>query len=315
MFTMNIELLSLVESVLGSGDKKSRDNYAFYCPSCKHHNKKLEIDMYTNTHLQNKWGCWVCGFRGRTIRTLFKVLRVSKDKMDKLNSLIKYKADGDEYKDEKIVYPRSFNFIKDYNNLKGYDRLFAKTSIKYLEKRNVLFDDIVKYNIGISTDGYFKNRIIFPSYDSDGILNYYTGRNIIEDGMPSYLFPESSKNIIPYESHINFSEPVVLCEGVFDAIAIRNNAIPLLGKFVSENLHDSLVTKSNDIYICMDRDAMKEALKLGLEYKSYGKNVYIVELPEKDPSEMGWEEVNKLIRKTPILSDRKILEMKFNYNI
>ncbi len=312
---MNIELLSLIESVLGNGDRKARENYAFYCPNCKHHNKKLEIDLHTDSYLQNKWGCWVCGFKGRTVRALFRVLRVPIEKMEKLNSLIRYKSDGEEHREEVISYPPSFKFIKDYNNLRGFERLFAKTAIRYLEKRNVVFDDIVKYNIGICTEGKFKNRIIFPSYDGDGVLNYFTGRIVVEKGLPPYTFPESNKNLIPYESHINFSEPVVLCEGVFDAIAIRNNAIPLLGKFVSETLHEALVNKSNDIYICMDKDAMREALHLGMEYKSYGKNVYVVELPEKDPSEMGWEEVNKLIRKTPILSDRKILEMKFKYNI
>ena len=40
---------------------------------------------------------------------------------------------------------------------------------------------------------------------------------------------------------INCNVPIVLVEGVFDAIAIRNNAIPLLGKFPSKTLVKRLV--------------------------------------------------------------------------
>ena len=72
---------------------------------------------------------------------------------------------------------------------------------------------------------------------------------------------------------INWNEPIVLVEGVFDAIAIRNNAIPLLGKFPSKTLVMRLVEKKvKKIYIALDEDARKDAIKLSkfLIIKSIG---------------------------------------------
>ncbi len=35
---------------------------------------------------------------------------------------------------------------------------------------------------------------------------------------------------IPFEIFINWNSPIIRCEGMFDAISIKRNAIPLLGK-------------------------------------------------------------------------------------
>ena len=54
---------------------------------------------------------------------------------------------------------------------------------------------------------------------------------------------------------------LVLCEGPFDAIAIKRNAIPLLGKNIQSNLMKKIVTSLVDkIYIALDKDAIKQAL-------------------------------------------------------
>ena len=38
-------------------------------------------------------------------------------------------------------------------------------------------DDILKHNIGYCDEGKYSNRIIIPSYDSDGQLNFFVGRD------------------------------------------------------------------------------------------------------------------------------------------
>ena len=62
---------------------------------------------------------------------------------------------------------------------------------------------------------------------------------------------------------VNWNEPIILVEGVFDAIAIRNNAIPLLGKFPSKTLVMRLVEKQvKKIYVALDEDARQDEIKL-----------------------------------------------------
>ena len=69
-------LLGFIENVLGKSHKRARENYAFTCPKCNHHKPKLEVNMHTNEKGENPFECWVCGFKGRTIRSLLKQLQV-----------------------------------------------------------------------------------------------------------------------------------------------------------------------------------------------------------------------------------------------
>ena len=43
-----------------------------------------------------------------------------------------------------------------------------------------------------------------------------------------------------FENQINWDEPITLVEGVFDAMAVKRNAIPILGKFIPKTLNDSI---------------------------------------------------------------------------
>ncbi|MEW3852040.1 hypothetical protein QOZ73_32900, partial [Pseudomonas aeruginosa] len=87
----------------------------------------------------------------------------------------------------------------------------------------------LRYNIGYCCDGSFKNRIIIPSYDKNGDLNFFSARDFLNTSSYKYLFPKWSKDIVGNELFINWSEPITLVEGSFDALSIRNNVIPLFG--------------------------------------------------------------------------------------
>ena len=105
--------------------------------------------------------------------------------------------------------------------------------------------------------------IIIPSYDANGNLNYFTGRSFEKEPYIKYRNPEASREIIPFELFINFDLPLVLCEGPFDAIAIKRNAIPLLGKNIQDSLMKKIVQSTVEkIYIALDTDAMKQAHKI-----------------------------------------------------
>jgi hypothetical protein len=55
-------------------------------------------------------------------------------------------------------------------------------------------------------------------------------------------------------------------------------------------------SKVQKIYIALDNDAVKQALKFCEQLLDVGKEVYLVELQGKDPSEMGFEHFTKLIQ-------------------
>ena len=67
---------------------------------------------------------------------------------------------------------------------------------------------------------------------------------------------------------------------------------------------------SKKIYITLDTDALKQALKFCEELLNEGKEVYLVELPGKDPSEMGFECFTNLIQKSIPLNQFTLMEKK-----
>jgi len=302
-------LVTLVNSVLGSGKPTARNNYAYYCPFCNHRNKKLEVNLTENKEGQNKWHCWVCHKRGKTIYSLFKQVKANKDKINEASKIIKSSnvSIKDFYYDEvKVNLPKEYKSFKD---IKKSD-IEGKHALHYLKKRGINLSDILKYNIGYCTQGKYSGSIIIPTYDSDYNLNYFISRRF-KDGGRKYNNPIASRNIIANEHLINWDLPIILCEGIFDAIAIKRNVIPLLGTNIQSNLMKRIVTsRVEKVYIALDQDAQKHALKFCEMLLAENKEVYLVDLQEKDPSDMGFENFTKLIQTTPPLDYYELLEKK-----
>ena len=305
---VNQLLVTLVNSVLGSGKSTARNNYAYHCPFCHHHKPKLEVNLTENREGKNPWHCWACDVRGTTIYSLFKQIKVDSNKYGELKSLVKTSK---SIKETQVV--SSVSLPNEFISLSTGDLndISARHARAYLKSRNISKYDIIKYNIGYCKSGLYNNMIIIPTYNKEGQLNYFTARSFEKEPYIKYRNPSASRDIIPNEHLINWNIPIVLCEGLFDAIAIKRNAIPLLGKNIQSSLMKKIVTSLVDkIYIALDRDAIKQALKFCEKLMAEGKEVYLVDLQDKDPSEMGFKNFTKLIQKTVPLTYYDLMEQK-----
>jgi hypothetical protein len=305
---VNQLLVTLVNSVLGSGKATARNNYAYHCPLCNHHKPKLEVNLTENREGKNQWHCWACDARGTTIYNLFKQLKTDQGKFKELSSLVKTSRSIKETQViSSVVLPPEFVSL---NNVDTSD-IMARHALAYLKNRHISKYDIIKYNLGYCDKGLYKNMIIMPTYDVDGRLNYFTARSFEKEPYVKYRNPPASRDVIPNEHLINWNIPIILCEGLFDAIAIKRNAIPLLGKNIQSSLMKKIVTSVVDkIYIALDRDAIKQALKFCEKLMAEGKEVYLVDLQDKDPSEMGFKNFTKLIQNTVPLTYYDLMEQK-----
>lgn len=304
-------LLGLVETVLDKGKHTSRGNYAFHCPFCHHHKPKLEINLETNSKGENTWHCWTCDSKGKSIYSLFKRLDVSKDKLEQLKSHIKYiptGREGDIKEEFKIELPKEF---KSLINPTG-NSVTLRQALKYIKSRNITSNEIIKYNIGYCSSGRYNNSIVIPSYDKNGNINYFISRSFEIDPVRKYNAPRCNKNeIIGLEYFINWNVPIILCEGIFDAIAIKRNAIPLFGKSISQALMMKLVENNvKTIYIALDNDALKDSIKHCEKLLNLGKEVYLIELEGKDPSDIGFEEFTKLLHNSTKLTFSELFAKK-----
>ncbi len=278
----------------------------FWSPFISHHKPKLQINVQTQ-----KWHCWVSNQGGHNLFQLFKKLKASKEHFDELVELVgdkKYVRKNTNKEDKKIVrLPNEFKPLW----LDG-NSIIRKHAIVYLKNRGITLIDVIRYGMGYCEEGLYANRIIVPSYSSDGELNYFVGRDIYEGGM-KYKNPPVSKDVIGLDLFINWNEPIVLCEGVFDAIAIRRNAIPLFGKTIPKSLMKKIYEKQvKQIYILLDSDAIMDSIKITDSLMKNGINVYYVNLSEEDPSDMGFKKVINLIKETKQTSFSDLMRMKLN---
>ena len=309
----NLKLLQLLESVLGKGKSTSGNNVAFFSPFTSHYKPKLEIDINTDNNGQNPWHCWISDKKGRSIHSLFKQLNLSKDKFEKLGKIIersKYRNNSTEIskKEEQIQLPEDFKPLWLKNNTPDY-----RNAIYYLQKRKITIFDIIRYRIGYADNGPYSGKIIIPSYDENGQLNYFVSRAFYENDPYKHKNPKVSKDIIGFDMLINWNEPITLCEGAFDAITIKRNAIPLFGKQINPKLRMKIIEEGvKEINICLDNGAIVNARNIAKTFMGEGIKVHLVKLDKQDPNELGYKKITEKIQDTYQFSFEEMMHMEIN---
>ena len=284
------KIINLLNRVLNNTGRKlkKQDEWMYWSPFVSHHKPKLQINIQN----QN-WHCWVSNQGGRNLFQLLKKVGASREHFEELSELVDDLPRYKKTEDTKSIVKLPDEFKPLWN---GNETIVKKHALNYLKKRCITSEDILKYNIGYCDEGIYSNRIIIPSYDTDGQLNFFVGRDFYNSTM-KYKNSPTSKDIVGFELFINWDEPIVLCEGIFDAIAIKRNAIPLFGKTIPKSLMKKIYEKKvRQIYILLDNDAVNDSIKITDSLMRNGIKVYYVKLTDKDPSDMGFESVTNLIK-------------------
>lgn len=288
--------------------RKGGNQAVYFCPCCHHHKRKLEINLETG-----QWHCWTCNIKGSYLGSfLFQVKapQTYRDQLAELTKDIRLLARRKrEASEGEIFLPQEFLPLSKPRNSVEY-----KNAIAYLKRRGILREDILRYNIGYCEEGDYACHIVIPSYDAEGKLNFFIGRRYYEtEGAIPHKKPVTSMNLVGFESFINYNYPLNLCEGAFDAIAIRNNAIPLFGKYPSKKLREKMIfNKTKRVNMVLDDDALDDAIKNYqlLVRQVPGVTVHMVRLNGKDPSKLGFKKTHEIIRNTPEFTESDFFRYK-----
>ena len=298
---------SLLDVHLGKGKIISKGDVAYYCPICKHKNAKLMVNVKTGNY-----NCFTCHPKttGKTPVSLLKKIGSPSEAIIEMkgyfvNDTTLIKAE----EEVKLVHlPKEFINLIDTSDT----CLEKRQAVTYLKKRGVSSIDIVKYNIGYCKTGRYRNKVIIPSYNSNGRLNYFIARSFEKEPKLKIDSPECKKSeLIGFEYYINWNTPVILCEGIFDAMAIKRNAIPLFGKTISKALMIKLLQSDvQTVYLALDDDAIRESIDHAQKLLDLGKEVYIIKLEGKDPSELGFENMISCLQSAKPLTATDLLLLK-----
>ena len=310
---MNIignEFHSIIENIFGDVKGIGYSNQLqVNCPKCQERDGLSQPDGKYNLDInceKRVFRCWKCddptfsGSLGRLIRTFGSVADY-----ELYRSYAGVYSDF-EYEEEEVIVKLPKEMIlfsdMDVNNIEHFE------AYNYMVvDRKINRDLLLKYKIGFCIDGKYTKRIVIPSYDKFGNLNYFITRTYDESiKKKKYDNPKANKDSIIFnEGFINWDFTVYLVEGAFDMLSMPNNTIPMLGKTISNTLFIKLKQLKPNIVIVLDPDALKESIDLLILlnniYFGFEERLRVVVIPtDEDIDEYrknrGTKEVAKLLR-------------------
>ena len=286
----NEALVELLEDVLGDHGLHypNRGQISFNCPVCDDDRNKHNLEV---NYVDNVYKCWSCGDSEGTHGPLGKLFdKYGNKKQKKIYQVLKPETVVKREKPKKqLKLPEGFTLFKDSSPVYPVRR----AAINYLHNRGITDLMIEKYQIGFCDKGDHAGRIVIPSYDSKGELNYYIARSWNPMSRAKYKNPEAEKDkIIFWENLIDWNKDIYLVEGAFDGLFVENS-IPMLGKHMSELLFNTIYKKAKgDVIICLDADAWQNSVKLYHELHGgelWGR-IKLIKLPDdKDIADLRGE--------------------------
>jgi hypothetical protein len=285
--------ISFVRSAFGE-ITVARDgvNVATKCPKCKSPGKrKFSINL-------ENWSChcWVCGIKGKTpYRILSQHVGESTAREFSERFLnIKISADVEEIKEKPVELPAGFTPLCLELNSRDPD---IRDCISYLKSRGLYERDLWYFKIGSSKIGKFRRRIIIPSFDSEGELNYFSARTI-DDSRYKYINSRAKKReIIFNEINIDWKKEITIVEGPFDLFKCNSNSTCLLGSVLSKRsyLFKKIVANQSPVLLGLDLDMKEKTLKIADLLSEYGCEVRILSMGKfNDVGEMSKNDFNDL---------------------
>ena len=291
-------VLSVLQQSLGNHTRMDNTgNVQFYCPSCKHRKQKLAVNVRNL-----RYHCWICDERGNNIASFLwkngfkneaKKLKSDVGQSRELSSLFETPKQIEDTREENVEFPKKY-----HNMFVNKNKPMFVHAAEYLYQRGLTDDDFIKYNIHFSI---IENRILFPSYDTAGVLNYYVSRSIEPDCFIKYRNSNNSKTEIIFNEHlIDWNKTLYLVEGVFDYITCRQNAVTILGSTLTRNskLYKKIVKCQTPIVFALDVDANKKMFKSIENIITYNDHVSYIDWGSetRDISEMGTDNFLNFIK-------------------
>jgi len=305
--TVNLlQVKQLLDEHLGSSiQHKKNGEFSYHCPFCNHYKPKLQINL-TN----QKWHCWVCNSRGLSLTSLLKKSNAPQPTYSKIKELYgETRITGkSEFAREIVGLPEHYKPLYVNHNTPDYRN--ALHYIMNVRKLSAL--DILRYQIGYCEEGPYAGMIIIPSFDEGGNINFYVGRSYYSQSTVSHKNPPVTKDIVGFESQINWDEPIIIVEGAFDAMATKRNVIPLFGKAIHPQLKNKIVKHTKKLYLALDKDAITDALDYVEYFLNHDIEVYLVNLPGKDPSELGYGSMVECLQHAEKVDFFKLMTLKLS---
>ena len=303
------EKLKLLKKALGHC-WTNEEEHQFHCPKCNHHKLKLSVNIDKGV-----FKCWICDYSGTKISPLIRRFAPSYYADWRL---LEGEIDLDKYDtifaDEVEAPPQIIDLPENFQTLTGKKTRLKQKPLNYLYSRGFTDTDILNWKIGFCDFGEYQDRVIVPSFDSEGNVSFFIARSYTDDWM-KYRNPKVSKDIIFNDLNVDWDNDVILVEGVFDAMKCKN-AIPLLGSTLRENslLFQKICERKPNVYLALDEDAKGKEFGIAKKLREYGIRTMSIKItPYSDIGEMPVAVVEERKQNADIVSDLDYLHYKLDF--
>lgn len=281
--------IEILKEIFPSFRLRKQVEFVTYCPSpeCKKHNAqkqyakmKLEINL-----VNDRFACWRCHYKGHSLKLLKKYGTASQSRKYAALCGLNLIESVDAVEQRELELPAEYQFVLDSNS-----NLAVKCQ-EWLKKVGVTERTIIQNKIGFCSSGKYRDRLLFPSIDSNGKLNYFITRHMFNDGNFKWLKCEKSlKQTIYNDIFVDWSQPVILVETVKTYLKhfnLINNMIVCNGSYISKEylLFSKIVLEDcPKVFVAFDEDARREALRTLNNFDEFGIPCSLVDLKNQSDS-------------------------------
>ncbi|MEE0699816.1 MAG: DNA primase [Bacilli bacterium] len=279
-------------------------NYFAICPFHDDHNPSMSISPEKQIYT-----CFVCGASGNVINFVMNYEKISfAEAVAKLavkagvTLNVKYEGKKNVLDDKYEKFYKMFDVTNKYyqNNLRS---LYGKKATEYLHKRNIDDEAIKTFEIGLSLNdnnvsklleakGYqvdeltniglcgskgnfvydtFRNRIMFPLWNSTGQVVGFSGR--IYNGENESKYTNSKESVIFKKGSLLYNyhrameyarekRQIIIVEGFMDVIRLYTigikNVVATMGTAITKEHADLIRRLSKNVVLCFDGDGAGE---------------------------------------------------------
>lgn len=185
-------------------------------------------------------------------------------------------------------------------------------------KFDITRSDIIKTKLHYCLEGDYRSRIVIPSYDSNGNLNFFTTRTFEDWSQYKWKNCERKpKEIIFNELFVNWDKPVILTESVKTHIKMIDyeNYIPMMGSTFYKNsylLNEMILNGTSEVILMLDIGAEKDTFDAAKRLLSYGFAVKVVSdlFGAKQPDELDCDSILNCTNSAVEVDRMRLLKMK-----
>jgi hypothetical protein len=292
--------IAFFESIFGRGRISSNGiNFDVRCPICAPTDpSKKKLSIRTDNDANH---CWVCGFKARSLAPLLR-------KYGTPSQIATYRekfggpgvsatlVTGEKVEEKRVELPQDFQLLVTAPTSDPD----VKSAWRYIISRGLSERDAWYFKFGISSEQRWKRRIIMPSHDSEGRVNYFTARAIDPARKPKYDTPDVDKNPIVFnEINIDWTKRLTLVEGPFDLTKCPDNSTAILGSDLDERheVLNKILLNDTPVALALDGDMWDtKTPKIAKKLAEYDVDYVVVDVRAwGDPGSMSKAEFEKAL--------------------